>query len=173
MNRRLLMSMVALGAGLGGAGLAWWRLRPGPVPAGAETMLWSQRFDQPDGRSLEMSALRGRPLLVNFWATWCPPCVEELPLIDAFAREHAARGWQVVGLAADRLEPVQRFLRRMPLGFPVGLAGMAGVELSKALGNTSGALPFTVVLDAGGRIIDRKLGKVDADDLRQWAGLAR
>lgn len=173
MNRRLLMSLVAVGAGLGGVGAAWWRYRAGPVQDGAEAALWAQRFEQPQGGELDMAALRGRPLLVNFWATWCPPCVEELPLIDAFAREQAARGWQVVGLAADRVEPVRRFLQRMPLVFPVGMVGMAGIELSKSLGNGSGALPFTVVLGADGRVADRKIGKVDADDLRQWAGLAR
>ena len=83
------------------------------------------------------------------------------------------RGWQVIGLAADGIEPVQRFLQRMPLVFPVGMVGMAGIELSKSLGNTSGALPFTVVLGADGRVADRKIGKVDADDLQQWARLAR
>ena len=173
MNRRGLMALAAVTAGLSGAGVAWWRYRGGPAQPGAEEALWAQRFERPQGGELAMAALRGRPLLVNFWATWCPPCVEELPLLDAFAREQAGRGWQVVGLAADRVEAVQRFLQRMPLTFPVGMVGMAGIELSQALGNTGGALPFTVVLGADGRLAGRKIGKVDAGDLRQWVGLAR
>lgn len=171
-RRALLMAGTAAGAALAGAGAAMWRYRAAPPVPQAEALLWSQRFERPEGGELALASLRGRPLLVNFWATWCPPCVEELPLLDAFAREQAARGWQVVGLAADQAEPVRRFLQRLPLSFPVGMAGMAGIELSKAMGNLSGALPFTVVLGADGLVAQRKIGKVDAADLAQWAQLA-
>ncbi|MBC7717365.1 MAG: TlpA family protein disulfide reductase, partial [Pseudorhodobacter sp.] len=81
-----------------------------------------------------MADLRGKPLLLNFWATWCPPCVKEMPLLDAFYQTHRARGWQVVGLAVDSPTPVRAFLERVPVSFPIGLAGMEGSELSRALG---------------------------------------
>ena len=115
-----------------------------------------------------MAPLRGRPLLVNFWATWCPPCVEELPLLSAFYTENKANGLQLVGLAIDKAEPVSRFLARSPVSFPVALAGMEGVELTRELGNAAGGLPFSVLFDAGGRLRERKIGQLHEADLTVW-----
>ncbi len=168
-RRGLLMAGIALGAALAGGGLAWRRLQPAATSEGAVQALWSQSFDRPDGGSLTMAGLRGRRLLINFWATWCPPCIEELPLLDAFHREHAPKGWQVIGLAIDQPSAVRKFLARTPVGFPIGLAGMAGTDLGKSLGNLSGGLPFTVVIGQEGRILQRKMGKLSAEDLVQWA----
>ena len=117
-----------------------------------------------------MADFRGQPLLVNFWATWCPPCVEELPLLNAFHRERSPQGWRLLGLAVDQVASVQQFLRKLPIEFPVGMAGLAGTELSRGLGNTSGGLPFTAVFDRNGRLAHRKIGQVSADDLVGWAG---
>ena len=82
-----------------------------------------------------MATLRGQPLVLNFWATWCPPCVKEMPEIDRFQREFAARGWQVLGLAVDRPQPVREFLARTPVGYTIAMAGLEGTELSRQLGN--------------------------------------
>jgi thiol-disulfide isomerase/thioredoxin len=109
---------------------------------------WAQSFERPEGGDLVLSSLRGKPLLLNFWATWCPPCVEEMPMIDAFFRENGANGWQVVGLAIDQPSAVRKFLQRTPVTYPTGLAGLQGTELVKNLGNTGGGLPFTLVLNA-------------------------
>jgi thiol-disulfide isomerase/thioredoxin len=163
---------VAVAAAAAGAGFAWWRLRPGEVVDGAARMLWEARFDTPAGTSLSMAAFRGRPLLLNFWATWCPPCVEELPLLDSFQRQQAGRGWQVVGLAIDQPSAVRQFLARTPVGFPIGLAGLGGTDLGKALGNLSGGLPFTVVFGPDGSVRQRRMGKVSREDLDRWAAAA-
>lgn len=168
-RRHWLAGGVALAAA--GAGV-WWadrRLGPGPVLSGAEAAFWQARFDTPDGQSLSMDRWHGRPLLVNFWATWCPPCVEELPLLNAFHEAQAAKGWQLVGLAVDRVEPVRQFLQRLPLHFPVGMTGFAGTELSRSLGNSTGALPFTVVFGRDGAVRHRKIGQVHPEDLSRWA----
>lgn len=173
-SRRRLMAYagVAAAAGLGGAGLAWWRFQPHAVLSGAEAALWAQQFEAPSGGApVAMARFRGKPLLVNFWATWCPPCVDELPLLNAFYREHAAKGWQVVGLAIDQPSSVRQFLGRLPLDFPVGLAGLSGTELGRSLGNLTGGLPFSVVMGADGSILHRKMGQVTAEDLTQWASL--
>jgi thiol-disulfide isomerase/thioredoxin len=169
MNRRWWMVGAGGAAAAAGAGLAWWRLRPGSSMSGAESAFWAGEFPGLRGETLRMKAFAGRPLLLNFWATWCPPCVEELPLINQFHRQHAAAGWQVLGLAVDQAAPVNRFLARLPLDFPVALAGMGGIELSRSLGNPSGALPFSVVFGADGVVRHRKLGKLGADELAQWA----
>ncbi|MCO4093893.1 MAG: TlpA family protein disulfide reductase [Acidovorax sp.] len=170
-RRRALYAGVAGLAALGGGGYAWWKYQPHAMEPGVEQALWGLEFDRPEGGALAMQSLSGKPLLLNFWATWCPPCVEELPMLNAFYREHQARGWQVVGLAIDQPSAVRKFLTRIPLEFPVGMAGLGGTDLSRSLGNLTGGLPFTVVLGANGRVLHRKMGQITADDLQQWAKL--
>jgi len=161
-----------LGAGLAaaaaGAGVAWWRLRPGPATDKASHGFWNQRFSQPAGGELATADFRGRPLLLNFWATWCPPCIEELPMIEAFWRQNDPNGLQVLALAIDQPSAVRRFLDRQPLSFPVGLAGMEGTQLSRDLGNTAGGLPFTVFFNKDGSIYRQKLGQLQQSDLDNW-----
>ena len=179
-RRRWLLGVVAGAAAVAGAGLAVRHQLAdsgsnaeggsGPVD-GATGALWQTSFETPAGKTLSMASLRGKPLMVNFWATWCPPCVDELPLINGFYKDNLANGWQVLGIAVDQLAAVNSFLGKMPLLFPVALAGMSGVELSKSLGNLSGGLPFTVVFGAGGSILHRKMGRVTPEDLRIWATL--
>ena len=167
-GRRGLLVGAAVAAAAAGAGLALWRSDGDtfkPAPAGPDTALWSQSFDTPSGTPLALQSLRGKPLLVNFWATWCPPCIEELPLLDAFYRENKTNGFQVLGLAIDQPSAVKRFLEKTPLGFPVALAGLGGTELGKSLGNLTGALRFTVVFGANGSVLHRKMGKVSSEEL--------
>lgn len=170
-RRNLVVGGVGLAAAAAGAGLAWWRLTPQDTGDAALDAFWSQSFTTPAGGELAMAGLKGKPLLLNFWATWCPPCVEELPLLDGFFRQQSSNGWQVVGLAIDQPSAVRQFLGRTPVSFPVGLAGLGGTELGKALGNKSGGLPFTVVIGRDGSVRQRRMGRVTAADLEQWAKL--
>lgn len=152
-----------------GAGLAWrTSSRQSQALSAAENLFWQQKFTQLDGAMLATDTFKGKPLVLNFWATWCPPCVEELPLIDNFFRQNKSKGWQVLGLAVDQAAPVTRFLAQSPLSFSVALAGFPGIELSRSLGNLSGALPFTVVFAPTGELVHRKIGKLTSDDLRLW-----
>lgn len=167
-RRRLLYGAVGVAAAAAGAGLAWWKFEPRSVDAQALAGLWSASFDTPGGRPLAMSEFRGRPLLINFWATWCPPCIEEMPLIDAFYGENKPKGWQVVGLAIDQPSAVKAFLGRRPVRYPIGMAGLEGTNLTKSLGNASGGLPFTVVVGADGALRHRKMGLLSAADLAGW-----
>lgn len=170
-RRRLLYAGVAGAAALGGAGWAWVKFQPHAMESGAEQALWSQSFETPEGTPLALKGFAGKPLLINFWATWCPPCVEELPMLNAFFRTHASKGWQVVGLAVDQPSSVRKFLAKLPLEFPVGMAGLGGTELSRSLGNLTGGLPFTVVVNSAGKVVHRKMGQVTEQDLQHWAAL--
>jgi thiol-disulfide isomerase/thioredoxin len=167
-RRRWLTAGVALTAAAAGAGSAWWFSSRNAGPDRADA-LWPLSFDAPAGGTVALSSFRGKPLLLNFWATWCPPCVEEMPMLDAFSREHAPRGWQVLGLAIDQPSAVRQFLGRTKVTYPIGLAGLAGTELTRTLGNSSGGLPFTVVVAADGSVRDRKMGKITPADLSRWA----
>ena len=185
-RRRLVLGTAAVCAAVSGAGLAWWQQQKstpqvlvngniateGQAGDGlAISKFWELKFEMPSGQSLEMASLKGKSLLINFWATWCPPCVEELPLINRFYQENSKNGWRVLGLAVDQKAAVNRFLAKMPLNFPVVLAGLSGVDLSKSLGNLSGGLPFTVVVGAAGDVLHRKMGRVSVADLGGWAQL--
>jgi thiol-disulfide isomerase/thioredoxin len=171
-RRGLIAGGVALAAA--GAGLAGQLRRERAAQAEAELHaatggVWTLRFPQPAGGELDMARLRGAPLLLNFWATWCPPCIREMPALDRVHREFAPRGLRVVGLAIDAPTPVREFLARAPVGYDIGLAGFEGTEIGRRLGNDRGALPFSVLFGADGRIRQRKLGEASHDDLVAWA----
>ncbi|MGI4779603.1 MAG: TlpA disulfide reductase family protein [Janthinobacterium lividum] len=169
-RRTLVMGGVAIAAGAAGVGAAFtWRNEN--VDKDIERLdagFWSAEFDRPDGGKFDLAAFQGKPLLLNFWATWCPPCIEELPMIDRFFAEQAINGWQVVGMAVDQRPAVEKFLSRMPVAFPVGITGLAGTELMKRLGNAAGGLPFTLVVSSAATIAARKMGKLVAADLDAW-----
>lgn len=164
-SRRLLLAGGVAAAAAAGGLAAWRTLQPEPAP----DELWSLRLERPQGGLLEMSGLRGQPLLLNFWATWCAPCIREMPVLDRFAREYEPRGWRVVGVAADNAAPVRQFLERTPVTYATALAGFAGLDLSRKLGNLSGALPFSVVFDRLGRVVQRHMGELRYEQLRDWA----
>ena len=170
-RRRLL----AAGAGAGllglGAGLGWdgWQSRQQQSP---DENFWSHSFEAIQGPLIHARSLRGRPLLVNFWATWCPPCVEEMPLIDDFYKQNKFKNHQVLGIAVDKREAVQAFLARLPVQYPLVLLGAHGGTLGKELGNLTGGLPFTVFFGSAGHVMRRKMGKLVAADLDSWASIS-
>jgi thiol-disulfide isomerase/thioredoxin len=166
-RRKWLYAGVGLAAAATGAGLGW-RQWQAEGSAGELSDFWAMSFPTPAGTPVAMQSLRGRPLLLNFWATWCPPCVEELPLLDGFYRQNSAKSWQVLGLAVDQVAAVHSFLVRTPVSFPIVMAGLGGTGLSKTLGNQSGGLPFTVLVGANGRVLQRRMGRITAEDLARW-----
>ena len=175
-QRRSLLLGAAVLATATGAGLSWWRhARMGAVVSGSASEpvpgFWGMQWETPAGPFLTTQSFQGKPLLLNFWATWCPPCIEELPLLNRFFNAHKAAGWQVVGLAIDKKSAVDPFLQKNPLDFPVALAGLSGADLGRALGNLTGSLPFTVIIGGDGQVLHRKMGRVTPEDLSAWAAL--
>jgi thiol-disulfide isomerase/thioredoxin len=171
-NRRNWLIGAGAAAAAAGAGVAWRQTRldvasqPEPVSG-----FWAMRWDTPAGGVIRMDSFRGKPVVLNFWATWCPPCIDELPLINGFFQKNVSNGWQVLGLAVDKPSAVQAFLLRTPLSFPIAMAGLSGTELSRSLGNVAGSLPFTLVIASNGSIAYRKMGRVSNDDLTGWLGV--
>ncbi len=170
-RRHVLLAATGVAAAAAGAGWQVWRGEAGRGAGDtAGELLWPLRFDRPEGGVLAMATLRGRPLLINFWGTWCPPCVQEMPELDTFARRAAPAGWSVLGLAVDRVQAVRDHLQRSPVSYPIAMAGFEGTELARALGNTQGGLPFTVLVDKTGAITWRKMGATTLAELLSRAG---
>lgn len=172
MKRRHLLLYAGAGVTAAAAGVGW-QLRRGAAggaapPDAAALQFWQSSFPQPDGGTLDMATLRGRPLVLNFWATWCPPCIKEMPELDRFAAAFAKRSGSVLGLAVDNPTAVRQYLARSPVSYAIGLAGFDGTDLSRRLGNSSGALPFTAVFDRSGKVVQRKLGETHFDELNRW-----
>ena len=109
-----------------------------------------------------------RPVLINYWASWCPPCVEEMPLLDSFARSQGPDGVAVVGIALDEARPVRRFLDERPVGFPIFIEESGPSDSSMLLGNARGILPYSVLIDRDGRLQKTRLGAFGKGDLEDW-----
>jgi thiol-disulfide isomerase/thioredoxin len=122
---------------------------------------------QRDGRPMSLGHLRGKPVLVNFWATWCAPCRKEMPEIAAAAKRYAANGVQVLGIAEDSPDAVRAFARTADPGYPLAI-GSTSPGVSIGFGNTHDLLPFSVLIDAEGHIVDAHLGRLDAARLQDW-----
>ncbi len=171
-KRRSLVLAIGAGAAAAGVGVAVWRGAHVSTPT-AEPFagFWAQQWTATDGNMLPMAGFRGKPLLINFWATWCAPCVEELPMIDAFFKAQQQSGWQVLGLAADKPRNVQEFLQKMPLHFPVAVDATLATQWARQLGNIAGGLPFSVVINSAGEVAQRKMGKLVDADLVAWSSI--
>jgi len=166
-------------AGALAAGLGWWvgtifhRPAPQPVPAhvtvaGIGSLLPNLELVDIDGQVHALADYRGRPLIINFWATWCPPCIAEMPMLSAFDARQAPDGPRVIGIALDAPERVRLFLSRTPIGYPILLDVPDDDDASVVLGNTRGVLPYSVLVDADGRILATHAGEFSRASLERW-----
>jgi thiol-disulfide isomerase/thioredoxin len=121
-----------------------------------------------DGHARNLDEFGARPILVNFLASWCSPCRRELPELDRFARSGSATGVQVVGIAVEAADPARALLADVPVSFPVLVAGDEGIGLMPGFGNSSGTLPYSVLIDADGKLVARKLGTFEAGSTDAW-----
>ena len=111
----------------------------------------------------------GRPLLVNLWASWCGPCIEEMPELDRFAAKQGDNGIQVIGIALDDQAAVEDFLQRIPVRYPILIDAAGPRDAGVQLGNLRGVLPYTVLLSADGRLLKQRIGPFVHGELDDWA----
>ena len=118
-----------------------------------------------DGKEQRVDQWRGKVVIVNFWATWCAPCREEMPEFIKAQQELGPKGLQIVGIAVDQADKVRQFATEIGLNYPALVGGFGAMELSRTLGNTVMALPFTVILDRKGAIAHTQLGILKPEKL--------
>jgi thiol-disulfide isomerase/thioredoxin len=156
----LLAAAGALALGLG-IGVAVWDRNPPDAAA-----LLALSLPDTQGTPQSLGQWRGKVLVVNFWATWCGPCREEMPEFIRAQRELGPKGLQFVGIAVDQRDKVVQFAKELDLNYPALIGGYDAVELSKPLGNRLAALPFTVIFDREGRVAHTQLGMLKPAQLR-------
>ena len=150
------------------AGLAGWALSSrAPGPQEAPRALESARFTDLDGKSRSLTEWTGQVRVVNFWATWCAPCREEIPDLVVTRDKLRSSGVEFIGIAIDQAAKVAEFVRTIRISYPVLLAGAMGLELLRTLGNPGGGLPFTVILDKKDNVVYRHLGVVTQREIEQ------
>lgn len=169
MNRRqfLLGSGVAIIAAAAGALIANWRTSLHKASNDAVSALFEREWFSPDQKPISTADWKNKVLIVNFWASWCPPCVEEMPTLDKIQGEYDPKKMLIVGIGIDSPSNIRQFIETTIISYPIVLGGLGGNEVNKMLGNPTGALPFTVAINGKGAITGRKLGKISEDELRK------
>jgi thiol-disulfide isomerase/thioredoxin len=151
------LALVALAAGIWLAQARYAGKTPAPAAVNA---LWQLGFPDTKGHQQPLSQWRGQVLVLNFWASWCAPCREEMPDFVALRAQYRPKGAEFVGIAIDNPANVLQFLQHLPVNYPVLVGEGAAHNLARQLGNPNGALPYTIVLDRDGKVVLRHLGRL-------------
>jgi thiol-disulfide isomerase/thioredoxin len=165
---RFLIVAVAVFALAAGAGFAIRQMESLAAAPEAVDALFAQTFDDAAGNPQPLAQWRDQLLVVNFWATWCAPCVEEMPELERVHRDYQQRNVTVIGLAIDNPAAVARFRDQLQLTLPLLVVGTEGTQIARDLGNPSGALPYTVLIEPPGRVVQGRLGRIREAELRAW-----
>ena len=170
MNRRLLLSAgVAIAATVaGGYTLMGRKSQNAVTPAVAGDPIPAlMQLQMPDlnGATHSLAGFKGQPMVVNFWATWCAPCVKEMPELDALQKKYPHV--RFVGIGVDSAANMQKFVEKVQVSYPLWVIGAGAIDTLRKLGNPSGGLPFTIVFNADGGINRKILGEIQPDDLDQ------
>lgn len=139
---------------------------PRPPAATPVDALFAQTMNDAAGASHALGKWKGKPLVVNFWAPWCAPCVQEMPELNQVARASAAQGINVIGIGIDSPSNIAEFAGKLQISYPLYVAGMGGTDLARKFGNSNGGLPYTVLIGADGKVVKTYLGKLKFDELK-------
>jgi len=143
-----------------------WQAGARPLdPVAVGQIVLAASFAGLDDQPQPLEQWRGKVLVVNFWATWCAPCREEIPGFIKFQDQYGARGVQFVGLAIDGKERVGPYAREIGINYPVLLGGLQSMDFARQVGNSRGVLPFTVVIDRKGSVVTTKIGVLRPEKL--------
>ncbi len=173
----LIVAVAVLGAAIGLLAGQWLGPARGPspsAPAGAPMLAVGDAATPatlPDlaGQPQSLTGWAGKLVLVNFWASWCAPCREEMPLLDRTQQRHAANGLQIVGISADSVAATRAFLDQFPVTYPILVDDPAlGGDVSRDYGNRMNVLPFTVLIGRDGRILAQRAGNFSETSLEEW-----
>jgi len=134
----------------------------GPVGA-----LYAQTLPDAKGAPTALAQYKGKAMLVNFWAPWCAPCVQEMPELSELAAGEEGKKLQVIGIGIDSPSNIAAFSDKYKITYPVLVAGMSGTDLSRQFGNSGGGLPYTVLIGADGQVKKTYLGRLKFDELRK------
>ncbi|MDB5118776.1 MAG: alkyl hydroperoxide reductase [Mucilaginibacter sp.] len=166
MSRKIvLFILIAVLAGGIGAYVGMQRIKPQTPQTKALTQLLSQTLPDPAGQPQALSKWQGKPLLINFWASWCGPCVEEMPELEALHKEIPAL--QIIGIGVDSAPKIIEFAGKLNIDYPLYVAGTNAISVMRDLGNTVGGLPFTLLVGADGTIQQTYIGAIDFDKLHK------
>ena len=171
-NNLIMIAGVALAAGVIGALVGTQRKAPEPepvplvVPTGAVSQLYAQSMNDAKGAPQALSQWKGKALVVNFWAPWCAPCVQEMPELAQLATESAGKNIHVIGIGIDSPTNIAQFADKFKISYPLYVAGMSGTDLSRQFGNTAGGLPYTVLIGADGQVKKTYLGRLKFAELK-------
>ncbi len=167
MSRKILV-FVVIAVLFTGIGIYFGAKRFAPEPAAdsAVSALMRTRLPDATGSERQLSEWQGKTLVVNFWATWCPPCVDEMPELVELQDDLASQGVQVLGIGIDSPSNIRQFSEKHQISYPLLVSGMAGTDLSREFGNQAGGLPFTVLIDSDGKVRKTYIGRLDLKKLR-------
>jgi len=162
-RKALALAGVAGAAAAGGALVGALVVQSG---SGAARLL-AAHFVDTDGRTRRLLEWQGQVVVCNFWATWCAPCREEVPLLVAAKQQYAAKGLEIVGIGIDQAAKIREFAANYRVNYPMLVAGSEAIDIMRELGNKAGALPYTVLLDRSGRVAGQRLGAFRKEELAQ------
>lgn len=137
----------------------------GSIQPGAAAAISQASFYDLHEKVQPLAQWQGKVMVVNFWATWCPPCIAEIPEFIKFQKQYAKQGVQFVGIAIDQKSKVQAFAEEKGMNYPVLLGDLAGIDLARRIGNAQGGLPYTVIVDRSGKIVTTQLGTLSPENL--------
>jgi thiol-disulfide isomerase/thioredoxin len=135
-------------------------------PHSAVTNLYAQSLNDLSGKQQSLGQWKGKPLLVNFWASWCAPCVQEMPELSELAAKDGGKHVNVIGIGIDSPANLNEFVKKTKVSYPLYVGGMSGTDLSRELGNVNGGLPFTVLIGPDGQVRKTYVGRLKFDQLR-------